>query len=343
MELVPVPVPVQGGGRSGRARTWLAIGLPVMALVAAVGAGLLGARPVDRPPAQGGPEPVTAGEHRPTASPVLTPAAIPRIVRPAVPARGSPVPIPAEILGLAVDDIGDARRDALERPDPGRLVAVSGWLTVAPNDPRCDSTWYLSCRRIGRLAGDRDATADQVPLVVRTQPGVPLIGLQRQSPQLGTWSVANQAILVGRFGDDEERDCPLPDPDCGPVFTIERLAWLRTTERQRPLIVGPGALTARSTAENAERHARAALPDTGASLVLGIFDRRTLEVIDPGAARATAAAGDAVRVWYLRAIVAGGGSGGGHARLGWSVIDDRTGRVLATGPANGVALGSGGG
>jgi hypothetical protein len=340
MEPVPVPVPVERRGRSGPVRTWLGIGLPILALVAVVGAGLLGERAIDQPVAQA--RQVSAGEQRATASPAGTPAA-PRVVAPVPQARPSPVPVPAEILGLAVQNVEAARRAALERPDPGRLVAVSGWLTVAPSDPRCDSTWYLSCRRIGRLAEARDAAADQAPLVVRTQPGVPLIGLQRQSPQVGTWSVANQAILVGRFGDDEERACPLPDHDCGPVLTIERLAWLRTTERQRPLIVGPGALAARSTAEHAERHARAALPDTGASLVLGIFDRRTLEVIDPEAARATAAAGDAVRVWYLRAIVAAGGSDDGHARLGWSVIDDRTGRVLATGAAKDAALGSGGG
>jgi hypothetical protein len=247
--------------------------------------------------------------------------------------RPSPVRLPGHIVGIRIDGIATARREALERPDPGRLIAVAGWLTIAPGDPRCETNWYLACPRSGRLlatAGSADADPDA--LVVRTQAGVPLIGLQRQSPQVGTWTVPNGAVVVGRFGTDEERDCTLPRRDCAPVFTVERLVWLRSTFRARPVAIGPGAIRAETQVEAAEAIARAGLPTAGATLLVGVLDRSSLDLLDPAAAAAVNHhPADAV-VWYVRVVVWPNGEGVGDPQVGWSLVDDRTRQLLATAP-----------
>jgi hypothetical protein len=300
-------------------RARLVLVLPVIVLVTVAGAARLGGDP-------------RADNTDLAAAPTQVPSRGPsRTAPPGASAAPTPVPtaIPDELLGLAIQDVATARKDALELIEPERLVAVFGWLTVAPGDPRCETNWYLACRRAGRLTSSRESDADV--LIVQTQPGVPLIGLQRQSPAQGTWTVHNRAVLVGRFGEPGERACRLPSLDCEPVFTIERLAWLRASFRARPVAIGPGAIGARTPVVAAEKSARAGLPGAGATLLIGVLDRSSLDLLDPAAAAVVSHHPPDAVVWYLRAIVWPDGEGVGDPQIGWSLVDDRTGRLLATG------------
>ena len=114
------------------------------------------------------------------------------------------------------------------------------------------------------------------------------------------------------------------------MFTIERLAWLRTAARQRPVLTAPGSLTTRWSREAAEQAARASVEGAGSTLLLALLDRPTLARFDAVAADAIGAAGGPV--WYLRTIVWQPRRGADDAPVvGWSVVDDRTHEVLATG------------
>ena len=156
-------------------------------------------------------------------------------------------------------------------------------------------------------------------LAVETLSGTPLLGLTRQSPSLGTWTVPNRVALVGHFRATQS----------GPVFTIERLAWLRTAARQRPVLTAPGSLATTWSREAAEAAARASVEGAGSTLLFALLDRPTLR-------RSTGwrpvRSGHRRPVWYLRTIVWQPRPGGEDVPVvGWSVVDDRTHEVLATG------------
>jgi hypothetical protein len=228
---------------------------------------------------------------------------------------------------LTVEDVADAR-DSPRRARPDQLVAIRGWLTVAPTERGCDVAWHLACRVEATLSAARSPSGPSLRL--ETQPGVPLLGLQRQDPRAGTWSVSNQAIVVGRFTQPLYRECGLPVPECQPLLTIERLAWIRRSARERPVAFGPGATGATLEARTAEQAARDALGsggvDVGDTLLLALFDRATLGVVDPLAAAATRLEPDA-RLWYLRAVV----WRGANPAVAWVVVDDADRRIVATG------------
>ena len=150
------------------------------------------------------------------------------------------VAIPERMLGLEVLDVETAQRLVSSGLEPTRLVAIDGWLTVAPDEPGCTDLPVIACPRRGDLSGTREPGGPT--LAVETLPGTPLLGLTRQSPSLGTWTVPNRVALVGH----------VRTTSAGPVFTIERLAWLRTAARQRPILKAPGSLRTTWTREAAE-------------------------------------------------------------------------------------------
>ena len=114
------------------------------------------------------------------------------------------------------------------------------------------------------------------------------------------------------------------------MFTIERLAWLRTAARQRPVLTAPGSLTPSWSREAAEATARASVEGAGSTLLLALVDRPTLARFDASAADAIGATGGPV--WYLRTFVWQSRQSAEDVPLvGWSVVDDRTHEVLATG------------
>ena len=228
------------------------------------------------------------------------------------------IAIPERMLGLEVLDVEAAQRLAGSGIDPALLVTIDGWLTVAPDEPGCTELQVVACPRRGDLSGTREPGGPT--LAVETLPGTPLLGLTRQSPSLGTWTVPNRVALVGRFRFTRS----------GPVFTIERLAWLRTAARQRPVLTAPGSLATTWSREAAEQAARASVEGAGSTLLLALLDRPTLQRFDRTAAGAIEATGGAV--WYLRTIVWQPRPGAEDVPVvGWSVVDDRTHEVLAAG------------
>jgi hypothetical protein len=332
LELQPV-APVRRG-RAGRVRWWSAILGPVIVLVAVAGLGLFGgstsnARPLGLDTPTAAPDLVAIASRAPNVAP-STPAP----PTPTPTPDPSPIALPETIHGLDVLDVVAARRLGQTGETPERLVAVDGWLAVAPGDPRCESPQPLPCGRTGLLGASREL--DGSALVVESLPGVPLLGLTRQSPSIGMWTVPNRAIVIGRFVAIEQPGCIGP-PRCGPVLRIERLAWLRTTARAAPVVMGPGAIYAKWSPDAAEATGRHSLREArelgepGETLLVALSNRSTLRVIDPLAAEAVGRGPADEPVWYLRTIVWRGDGADTDPIVGWSVIDDRTHDVLGTG------------
>ena len=245
----------------------------------------------------------------------------------ATPAPTDEVVIPARMLGLEVLTVDVARQAVADGLGSDRLVVVEGWLTVAPDKPGCTELPVVACPRDGTLSGTRGPGG---PLIaVETLPGTPLLGLTRQSPSLGTWTVPNRVALVGRLR-EEQTACS--EASCDVLLTIERLAWLRTAARDRPVLTAPGSLETTWTREAAEKAARDAMNGVGATLLLALVDRPTLRVLDESAWDAIGGADGTSPVWYLRAVARPEGAIGlGAAVVGWSVVDDRSHALLATG------------
>jgi hypothetical protein len=246
--------------------------------------------------------------------------------RPSPPPQ-SEVDFPDRMFGVEVLTVDVARQAIADGLGADRLVVVDGWLTVAPDEPGCTELPVVACPRQGTLSASRELGGQQI--AVETLPGTPLLGLTRQSPSLGTWTVPNRVALVGRL---REQPTACGDTSCDVVLTVERLAWLRTAARDRPVLTAPGSLETTWTRAAAEKAAREAMDGAGATLLLALVDRPTLRVIDEAAWDEIGGAGGTSPVWYLRAIARPEGAVGlGAAVVGWSVVDDRTHAVLGSG------------
>jgi hypothetical protein len=246
----------------------------------------------------------------------------------ATPSPTDQVAIPEQMFGLDVLDVGGLQRLVESGVDQGQVVAVEGWLTVAPDQPGCTELPVVACPRHGTLSGAREP--DGPVIAVETLPGTPLLGLTRQSPSLGTWTVPNRVALVGRLR-EEPSACGLLIR-CDVVMTIERLAWLRTAARDRPVLTAPGSLEATWTREAAEKAARDAIDGAGATLLLAAVDGRTLRLLDEAAWDEVGAPAANSAFWYLRTIAWQSPLGlDGPATVAWSVVDDRTHAVLGSG------------
>ena len=251
--------------------------------------------------------------------------------------RASPTPqdevdFPDRMFGVDLLAVDVARRAVADGLGADRLVVVEGWLTVAPDRPGCTDLPVVACPRHGTLSATRELGRQAI--AVETLPGTPLLGLTRQSPSLGTWTVPNRVALVGRL---REQPTACGEVTCDLVLTIERLAWLRTAARDRPVLTAPGSLETTWTREAAEKAARDAVNGVGATLLLALVDRPTLRVFDEAAWDAIGGAAGTSPVWYLRAIARPDGEIGlGAAVVGWSVVDDRTHAVLGSGVRSGA-------
>jgi hypothetical protein len=251
--------------------------------------------------------------------------------------RASPTPqdevdFPNRMLGVEVLTVDVARQAVADGLGADRLVVVEGWLTVAPDKPGCTELPVVACPRQGTLSATRELGRQAI--AVETLPGTPLLGLTRQSPSLGTWTVPNRVALIGRL---HEQPAACGEATCDLVLTIERLAWLRTAARGRPVLTAPGSLETTWTREAAEQAARDAVNGVGATLLLALVDRPTLRVFDEAAWDAIGGATGTSPVWYLRAIARPDSESGlGAAVVGWSVVDDRTHAVLGSGVRSGT-------
>ena len=250
------------------------------------------------------------------------------------PIRASPTPqdeveLPDRMFGFDVLTVDVARQAVADGLGADRLVVVEGWLTVAPDKPGCTELPVVACPRQGTLSATRELGGKLI--AVETLPGTPLLGLTRQSPSLGTWTVPNRVALVGRLR-EQPRACS--NVSCDVVLTIERLAWLRTAARDRPVVTAPGSLETAWTREAAEKVARDAVDGVGATLLLVLVDRPTLRLFDEAAWDAIGGADGSSPVWYLRAIARPGSASDDGPTVGWSVVDDRSHAVLGSGVSN---------
>ena len=250
--------------------------------------------------------------------------------------RASPTPendvvLPDRMFGIDVLTVDLAPQVIADGLGSDRLVVVEGWLTVAPDQPGCTELPVMACPRQGTLSGTRELGGRLI--AVETRPGTPLLGLTRQNPSLGTWTVPNRVALVGRL---REQPTACGDATCDLVLTIERLAWLRTAARDRPILTAPGSLETTWTRKAAEKAARDAVDGVGATLLLALVDRPTLHLFDEPAWNAIGGGSGTSPVWYLRAIARPEGVIGPDAAVvGWSVVDDRTHTVLGSGVEDG--------
>jgi len=233
---------------------------------------------------------------------------------------------PGQVVGIATVDAGAAGRLAAAGVGPDRLVAVAGWLTLAPDDAECAGA-EPPCRRSGLLA-DVPTVDGGGALFVETRPDVTVSGDHEPRTRADSWSVPSPAVAVGRFLPRNERECGLRRPTCEAVFTVELLAWLDGAAVQE---------TASPARDGVTESARSAIRGAGEVLGATLVERSALATLEPGAA--AAADGDG-RVWLVRTVSFRARQDMWYEPLaGWAVVDDATGKVLVAHPSLADGLG----
>jgi hypothetical protein len=345
MIVEPVPTGPSGtASRPRRAAARAAIALPVVLLVLVAGLGIVG-------------QPVTG------ASPGSSTAAVTASPRASLTPDGTPVPgdtvaaapgrpaVPPVVDGLEVQAI----TDVLDARAAGRtmgVVAVAGWLGIlAPpadcHDPDLGPLGAL-CERIGLLAqrpwspAGSDASATLGPhLHVRAAMGVQL------PPAIARTTIAAggsplSAVVIGHFD-------PLPAAGCSPAgircdegFELDAVAWAEGVPfRPGPVIDLGLDATPADWLLSQRPLAEAALGPGITVLGSALLHPETLADIDARIAIAVAASGrPRGLVWYVRGLETGHDTTDDLTRavpprVDWAVVDDLTGRVIASGVESG--------
>lgn len=310
----------------------LGIATPVVLLAAVAGAGLAGQRAEVPPRASFG-----AGASPSMAAIASTAPASP----PGVP-DGPPTRFPGVAATLSVRSVPEARVELAAAT--GRPLAIAGWLTSIVTDEHCatavgDTRGPLSplCERTARLVAAEPGTTGTrahvhvlVPPGVRLPPPLEWPGAQRAAPV--------PVVLVGR-SPSPDSDCLRSTRGCGERFTLDLVTWA-SGEAFDPgpifdagLEIPPAAIAYRYR----EKAERLVTGRTGTVLVSAVVRPATVAAIDPEAglllARVPRPEG---LVWYVRGLEPDGGPGryppgDRPARERWVVLDESTGRQLATG------------
>jgi len=328
------PTPTNPRSRIGRAARMLGLALPVLLLAAVVGGGVLG-----RSAAPASPEP----------SPAQTAAAAAAPDRSATPEieavdGGGERALPEVIGNLAVRTVTEAlaiRDDS----GPDLVVAVAGHLgmlrpaegctdpVAGPLGPLCERQGVLTEEPWVTTGGGAFST-----LGVHLHPRFP-VGVRvpdeagRSTTQAGGPPLV---VVLGRFeaGGD---DCQPAGFRCGRTFVADRVAWVDGAPTSSQLVIDAGIN--RTPGEWMLRHQGlaevAAIGWSGTILVAALLHPRTVELVDPVAARALAAAPPPEGlVWYVRGLETGYDPiryplGQARPRLSWAILDDITGAVVA--------------
>jgi hypothetical protein len=334
-----------GRGHRGR-RALLPVLAPLALLIAVVGAGVLG-RAGD--PVRGivpGPEGprLADADAQPTRRPESTPN-LEVTNDPMFPLRTLGVPV------RTVDDTIEALRDRVLDED---VVAVAGWLTIRPASEACRAAATtggdsgVPCPRETILVGSpepilelgaggdvtrlRPAGPHLHPVAL---PGVSLRQLAGQQYRgLATSLIPAPVVIVGRVGDPRLPECRGEQRHCGESISLERIVWVDGSWQQREATitaaVGDGQPATRSRREPVE----AAVGPVHAILSEVLVSRGTLAAVDADAAAAVDRDVPGL-LWYVRHIVGEHGrSEDGPRYVGWAVIDDASGRVIATNPGS---------
>ncbi len=338
--ILPVQ-PLTPNRRGGRLRTVVAAVVPVAILGAVVAGGLLGRA--------GG----AGGAHAspgPAAS-AVTNSRAPAFDAPRLPVEIDPVEafFPTDTLGLpvrSVDETVNWIRSGLMRE---RVVAVAGWLSIRPPSEACrtevdrgtDPT--ALCPRDALLVGTPEPVIDvgtQGEVRRLRPPGphlhpiaMPGVSLGQQAGRLyrGLASLTPvPVVVVGRIGDVRLPECRLSGRHCGESFTLERLIWVDGEWQDRRTLLTTPALEGPDRSPQARRRTiDEKVPGAGTVLSEILLPRDALAGLDPNA---DAAVDEAVRgpVWYVRFLLRVAGPGGSYPRdVGWAVLEDATGELVA--------------
>jgi hypothetical protein len=350
------PVRSLTSDRGSGFRTWLAVALPVAILGVVVVGGVLGRSP-DR-----GPGAVT--QSTTPAAIDTTPAAVRNLATRAPlarvdrvdPARYDAAGFPADTLGLPVRTVAET----LERIRGGSMresvVAVAGWLTIRPSDGECpiDGPSPASIALCPRDAILHDSPepflAFQGGAMVRLRsPGIHLhaeavpgrqvaLLAERQYRGLGPTLLPVPVVMVGRVDDPRMAPCGPSERHCGERLSLERLIWVEGAWQERLAVrVDADARDDGLSPRQLRRRIDQAVPGAGVLLGENLVPRGHLATLNPIADVAVDPSFEGL-VWYVRVLVRAAGPGGSYPRdVGWAVLDDATGEVLAADPARRTA------
>lgn len=334
------------GRRRGRRWTAVTILAPVALLAVIVGAGFAGRIGA-------------TGAREAAVSPLVPPAVAlePDVsVAPGV----SPEPANPSVAGVTFPEIALGLRvhrveEVVAGLRAGRLesgaVAVAGWLTIRPVGMACIAEVATGtrpaalCPRETILVASPESLLDDRGAndVMRLRPAGPhlhavaLPGVSmrqlggRQYNGLATALTPAPVVLIGHVGDERLPECRPSGRHCGEQFALERIVWVEgETVGSRAQIATVPATSRLST--TAERGARIGRSIPGARAVLNelLVSSDALHLADPAAQAALDGVVDGP-VWYVRFLRARSGAGAeGGQDVGWAVIDDASGDVIAT-------------
>ena len=344
------PVETVAPGRGARWHTWLAVALPLVVLVTVATGGVLGGA---ADPADGGGAAGPIGAVRPTPA-VSNPAVATPSEAPDPLSLELPDGFPTDAVGLPVRSVAATadliRQDRLRES----VVAVAGWLTIRPASADCPNEYDRGtgptalCPRetilvatpepVLELSGPHDVVRLRAPgphLHPIALPGVSLRQVAgRQYSGLATALRPVPVVVIARVADPRLPACRPSAPHCGEGLALERVIWADGEwQDRRALLTTPpfeGAdPSPRARRERIDRAVR------GAGTILSeiLVPRDALPGVDATAGRAIDTTADGA-VWYVRFLVRVAGPGGTYPRdVGWAVIDDVSGEVVAADPA----------
>jgi hypothetical protein len=316
-----------------RARTLATAMLPVVLLGGVIGFGILGQ-------GQGEPD----GPERRADSEESTRPGRSDGPGPSGPAalEGGAAGFPQQALDLPVRSVDETLRLRAGRSIGDEPVAVAGWLTILP-DPVCLADGRHSpavCPRntvllaeetpiLTYAAGDLRLTRDvDAELHPQAMPGVPLEAVASVQGANGERVFTPvPVVIVGRFED--------PRLLAG-GFAIERIIWIDGQWRLRRPVRHPAVADHQLSGKVRWPIVNEAIDRGGVILSELVAPREDLARIDPAADRAV---DEDVRgaVWYVRAMLRPRSFGDTPREVGWAVIEDATGMVLAAEPARRTA------
>jgi hypothetical protein len=324
-------------------RNLLAAAIPVALLVAVVAGGFLGrtGEPAEAAAARPAPSGTTTadGAPPPTSAPVVDMA---------------DAGFPSDAFGMPVRSVEETVRlieGGLLRES---VVAVAGWLTIRPVSDDCRNEYDRGTGPTALCPRETILVASPEPVlgmdgrndVTRLRPAgphlhpvaLPGVSLRqiagRQYSGLATSLVPVPVVIVARVGDPRLPECRPSGRHCGEGLALERLIWADGEWQDRRALLTTPPFEGTDPSPQARRQ-RIDLAVRGAGTVLSeiLVPRDALGGVD---ATADAAVEDAVdgSVWYVRFLVRVAGPGGNYSRdVGWAVIDDRSGSVVAADPA----------
>ena len=322
--IVTEPRRVAGqGGPRGRFRLLLAVAVPPAVLVAVVGAALVG-------------------------SPAQRVAVVPSAT--SIPASGKPpadpvarVDFPTRALGLPVVDVESAH--ALVDGASGTVLAVRGYLTMAPPLPGCeeagriDVSWTAFakeqgfaaspapfCERRGTLRSP--AAADRRGVIHRLDITM-TFGAVLPDAVTASHGSSVPVVLVGTVSGAAD-GCGNVDR-CDQRFEADRLVWANGLWRAPATSVEPAlhGVGPRLASRIRDRLASEATAPSEPLLLETLIDAETLSRVDPAAASSIGPNdGPPRRIWYRRSLDTVSGP---DASVRWVAIDDDAGTLLGSG------------